>query len=119
MQDDIKGRDSHIGVDAPERVSSGSRGRSVVDLVEEIERSKPNAFAATGLSSAALRAAEAIRAMRLDAQLTQGQLAARIGVKPSRISELEAGVGRQGPTWDVMERIAAACNKALLVAAAE
>lgn len=92
-------------------LKSGSRGRPLADLIEEFETQAPARVAEANVSGAALRAAHAIRSMRLEASLSQSELASKIGVKPSRISELEAGVGRQGPTWDVMERITTACGK--------
>jgi transcriptional regulator with XRE-family HTH domain len=55
--------------------------------------------------------------MRKAAGLSQSELAERIGVKQSRISEIESGVGTQGPTWEVMERIAAAFGQNLGIAA--
>jgi transcriptional regulator with XRE-family HTH domain len=92
-------------------VSSKGRGRPIADFVEKIERA---GFASKdGLSSAALRAGDLVRNMRKEAGLSQTALAAMIGVKQSRISELEAGVGSQGPTWDVMERVAMACGRSL------
>ena len=103
-----------IAAPKPSAPSSGDRGRPIADLIEEFEAQDPAGVAEANISSAALRAADAIRAMRLEASLSQSELAARIGVKPSRISELEAGVGRQGPTWSVMERIASACGKSIV-----
>lgn len=85
-------------------------GRSLADLVEHFEETNPKAVQEKGLSSAALRAGELIRRMRKEARLSQAELAQKLGVTQARISELEAGLGAQGPTWDVMERAAAACG---------
>jgi transcriptional regulator with XRE-family HTH domain len=66
-----------------------------------------------GLSSAAIRAGDLVRGWRKAAHLTQGQLALKLGVKQSRVSEIESGAGTQGPTWELMERIALACGRTL------
>jgi ribosome-binding protein aMBF1 (putative translation factor) len=92
---------------SPARVSSKARGRPIADLVEKFERAGSKL---ESLSSAALRAGDLVRTMRKDAGLSQAELANRMGVTQSRISEIEAGVGSQGPTWDVMERVMAACG---------
>ncbi|RXG87330.1 helix-turn-helix transcriptional regulator [Bradyrhizobium zhanjiangense] len=97
-------------------VSSNGRGRSLADLVEKIEHADPNLSAEKQLSSAAMRAGELVRAMRKDARLSQSQLAEKLGVSQARVSEIESGVGIQGPTWDLMERISVACGKTLGVA---
>jgi DNA-binding XRE family transcriptional regulator len=94
-------------------VSSADRGRPIADLIEELEAKNPEAVLARGLSSAAMRAGDLVRDMRKAARLSQSQLATAIGVKQSRISEIESGLGTQGPTWDVMERIAVACGNRL------
>jgi transcriptional regulator with XRE-family HTH domain len=96
-------------------VSSGNRGRPIADLVEQLEFTDPRIVAEKNLSSAALRAGDVVRRMRKMARLSQSQLAEQIGVKQSRISEIESGVGSQGPTWELMERIAAACDRSLVV----
>lgn len=100
---------------APAQVSSEGRGRPVADLVEYFERVDSKFGERYGVSSAALRAGDLIRTMRKAAGLSQAELAKRMSatVTQARISELEAGIGRQGPTWDVMERIATACGKRL------
>jgi transcriptional regulator with XRE-family HTH domain len=99
----------------PAPVSSEGRGRPVADLVEHFEGEDPKFEQKYGLSSAALRAGDIIRTMRKAAGLSQAELAKRMSatVTQARISELEAGVGSQGPTWDVMERIAVACGRHL------
>jgi transcriptional regulator with XRE-family HTH domain len=104
---------------APARVSSGNRGRPIADLVEQFERANPDRIGRSGLSSAALRAGDLIRDMRKAAGLSQAALANEMGVKQSRISELEAGIGSQGPTWDVMERVAKCCGRVLQVSGLE
>lgn len=98
-------------------VSSKGRGRSLADLMEKIEHADRGLAAQKNLSSAAMRAGELIRAMRKDAGFSQSQLAEKLGVSQARVSEIESGVGAQGPTWDLMERISVACGKTLGVAA--
>jgi len=101
----------------PANVGSKGRGRPIADLVEKIEHADPRLASAAGLSSAAMRAGDLVRAMRKDAGLSQSQLADKLGVTQARVSEIEAGIGSQGPTWDLMERISVACGKTLGVAA--
>ncbi|MDB6097576.1 MAG: late embryosis abundant protein [Gammaproteobacteria bacterium] len=100
----------------PAKITSKGRGRPLADLVQKIERAKPDLASARGLSSAAMRAGDLVRAMRKAAGLSQSQLAERLGVTQARMSEIESGIGRQGPTWDLMERISAACGRTLGVA---
>jgi transcriptional regulator with XRE-family HTH domain len=57
-----------------------------------------------------MRGGALIRQMRRRARLSQRQLGDRIGVTQARISEIEIGTGKQGPSWDLMERIASACD---------
>ena len=58
-----------------------------------------------------MRVAREIRSMRINAGLTQTQLARRAGMSQPEISRLEAGVGTQGPGVETLSRLAAACNK--------
>ena len=58
-----------------------------------------------------MRVAQEIRSMRINAGLTQTQLAQRAGMSQPEISRLEAGVGTQGPGVETLSRLAAACNK--------
>jgi DNA-binding XRE family transcriptional regulator len=99
------------------KITSKGRGRPLADLVQKIEQTKPHLASARGLSSAAMRAGDLVRAMRKAAGLSQSQLAERLEVTQARISEIESGIGRQGPTWDLMERISVACGRTLGVAA--
>jgi DNA-binding XRE family transcriptional regulator len=107
------------GRDTPRaKVASQNRGRPLADLVADMERSNPALVGEKGLSSAAMRAGDLVRTMRKEAELTQSELAARLGISQARISEIEAGIGSQGPTWDMMERISSACGKVLSTVAA-
>jgi DNA-binding XRE family transcriptional regulator len=67
-------------------------------------------------TTAAGRAAHFIRAARQAAGFTQSDLARKLEVAQSRIAELEKGTGVQGPTLGLLERIAAACGRRLLLA---
>lgn len=66
-------------------------------------------------SAAAFEAGALVRRMRRAARLTQAALAERIGVTQARISEIETGIGPQGPSWELFLRITAACGAELLV----
>lgn len=85
-------------------------------LVRAIEQGPPPHGQESPLSSAAFRAAELIRVMRRAARLSQAELGKRLGVSQARISELEAGIGSQGPSWSLMQRIADACEATILIA---
>jgi DNA-binding XRE family transcriptional regulator len=102
----------------PASVSSNERGRPLADLIEEFERDDASLVRDKGLSSAAMRAGSQIRTMRKKAGLSQAELGRKIGATQARISELEAGLGVQGPTYAVLERIAAACGTPIKIAAA-
>src|SRR3954469_11266551 len=97
---------------------TSTHARPASELVALLEAEDPHGAAEAGLSSAAMRAGDLVRSMRREAKLSQEELAARIGVSQARISELEAGRGQQGPTWDVMERIAKASGRELGVVGA-
>lgn len=101
--------------DQSHRAGSGTKGEALADLAEEIERERPDLARAHGLSSAAMRAGDLVRGMRKSARLTQSELAKRLGVSQARISEIEVGLGVQGPTWDLMERVAKACGMRIAV----
>lgn len=102
----------------PAKVGSQGRGRPLANLLARIEDDDPHLTAEKGLSSAAMRAGDLVRTMRKEAGLSQSQLADKLGLSQARISEIEAGIGKQGPTWDLMERISEACGKVLAIAAA-
>lgn len=91
-------------------VSSGARGRSLVARLERVEAENPALLEAYDMSPAAVRAGAMVRSMRKKASLTQKQLAEVLGVTQERISNIERGVGKQGPTFDVMNTIAMACQ---------
>lgn len=102
----------------PAEAHSHGRGRSLASVVQQIEQRDPALVESFGLSSAAMRAGELVRQMRRHAGLSQVGLAERLGVSQARVSEIESGAGTHGPTWDVMERIAAVCGQAIGVLSA-
>ena len=59
---------------------------------------------------AALRAAEFVKQTRKAAHLSRSELAGKLGVTTARISEVEAGQGRYGPSVALLARIAEACG---------
>lgn len=89
-----------------------ARRSSLEGLIDSLEQAAREAGQTPEISSAAFRAGRLVRELRKKAGLSQGALAEQIGVKQSRISEIESGVGAQGPTWGVMERIYVACGAA-------
>jgi len=89
---------------------SGDRGKPAADLLARIEQEYPGIEEKIGLSSAALRAGQAVRRMRKSMGWTQTQLADALGWEQERISNIERGEGSRGPTYDVLQRIATACH---------
>ena len=87
-------------------VGDPTKAVPLTDLVAEIEAGEGD----RDFSSASFRAAMMVRTMRREASLSQRNLASAIGVSQARVSEIEAGLGKHGPSWDVMERIAAVCG---------
>jgi transcriptional regulator with XRE-family HTH domain len=61
-------------------------------------------------ASAALEAGRLVRALREQAGLTQIELARRLDVKQPRVSAIEAGLGRDGPSYALLRRIVVACG---------
>jgi transcriptional regulator with XRE-family HTH domain len=70
-------------------------------------------------ASAALEAGQLVRALRKRAGLTQQALAERLSMTQARVSAIEAGEGRDGPTYGLLKRIAAACDMSLASAFAD
>lgn len=77
----------------------------------------PEARAAFEAKSAALEAAELIRGFRRRAVaadgtvgISQDELARRIGTSQARVSQIENGEGRDGPSYALLRRIAFACG---------
>jgi len=64
---------------------------------------------------AAQWAADLIREMRKRRGFSQAELAKNLNVEPSRIGELERGVGRYGPTLGKLKQVANACGFKLVV----
>jgi DNA-binding XRE family transcriptional regulator len=56
-----------------------------------------------------------IRQLREAASLKQGELAKALGTTQSSISELERGVGPQGPTFAMLKRIVEACSHEMAI----
>jgi len=59
--------------------------------------------------------AMAVRRMRVEAGLTQAQLAALIGVKQPMIARVERGSDQRTPRWDVLRRVGLALGKQLVL----
>jgi chaperonin GroES len=62
---------------------------------------------------AVVEAAALVRGMREAAGLSQTGLAARLGTSQAHLSMLERGVGRHGPTFLMLRKIADACGQML------
>ncbi len=92
-------------------VGDPAKAVPLTELVAEIESGEGDRGVDRDFSSASFRAAMLVRTMRREASLSQRNLAAAIGVSQARVSEIEAGLGKHGPSWDVMERIAAICGR--------
>lgn len=77
----------------------------------------PAALAHYEDATAALEAADLVRSFRADAigrdgkrGITQVELAERLGISQARVSEIERGDGRDGPTYGLLRRIARQCG---------
>jgi DNA-binding XRE family transcriptional regulator len=97
------------------RLGKDSHRGSFDALIVDIERAQAEDGEEPTVSSAAFRAGQIIRMFRKGKGMSQAMLARRLGVTQARISELEAGLGPRGPSWDLMERIANACDATILV----
>jgi transcriptional regulator with XRE-family HTH domain len=58
----------------------------------------------------ALEAASLIRGIRELVEISQAELARRLGVTPARMSTIEKGEGPNGPTYAMLKRVARACG---------
>ncbi len=64
---------------------------------------------------AIIHAGQMVRTMRLDAGLTQAELARNAGMSQPEISRLESGLGTQGPSVETLNRLVQACNFRLVI----
>jgi DNA-binding XRE family transcriptional regulator len=55
--------------------------------------------------------AVALRAMRKQAQLTQAELAKRVGVSQPMIAKIEKGIEQRAPNWEMIGRVCVALGK--------
>lgn len=55
--------------------------------------------------------AVALRAMRKQAQLTQAELAKRVGVSQPMIAKIEKGIEQRAPNWELLGRVCVALGK--------
>ena len=62
---------------------------------------------------ASLRAAEFVKETRESANLSRTALAHKLGVSAARITQLESGEGRYGPSVALLARIVEACGGTL------
>ena len=65
-----------------------------------------------------LEVGQMVRCARVAKQLTQSELAARTGMRPSHISDIERGIGRIGPTVVILRRLMTALGDDVIVEAA-
>jgi DNA-binding transcriptional regulator YiaG len=100
---------------ANRKVSNPKKRGSFEGLIGAIEADDIRRGEAPAISGAAFRAAAIVRTMRKSRNLSQKELAVRLKLTQARVSEIESGVGAQGPTWDLMERIAKACDSRILI----
>ncbi len=96
------------------KVSSGENGRDLADVLQHFETAAPATAKRTGMTSAGMRAGAIVRGMRRSAGFTQARLAQKLGITQERVSEIELGHGPQGPTYELLERIAAACGMVIM-----
>ncbi|MFL6846569.1 MAG: helix-turn-helix transcriptional regulator [Allosphingosinicella sp.] len=106
---------SRAAVRRAERLGNPDKRGSFDSLIARVEEEQIARGEKPTLSSAAYRAGNVIRMMRKSRRFSQAMLARRLGVSQARISELEAGVGAHGPSWDLMERVAKACGATILI----
>jgi transcriptional regulator with XRE-family HTH domain len=90
--------------------SSGRKGKPLDYLLARVEAKHPGIEEEIGLSSAAARAGRQVREMRQAKGWTQVRLAEALGWDQVRISNIERGEGTLGPTFDVLQKIAAVCE---------
>jgi transcriptional regulator with XRE-family HTH domain len=112
----MAGKDPKTGIATMSRTTSGSRGKPLANVLARVEQQHPGIEEEIGLSSAALRAGQFVRSMRKSKGWTQTQLAERLGWDQERISNIERGEGTRGPTFDVLQKIAAVCDHDLTFA---
>lgn len=96
-------------------------------MVNEAEPSSLESFSNELLSQSAsvragyeersviVQAVRLVKTMRLDAGMTQRDLAARLHTSYQTIVRLEASTGKQGPRVEELARVAAACNVHLVL----
>lgn len=102
-------RDEPKGARAPRR-RRRPPAESAAETVARFEREIPGFSNLTERPSPALAAGELVQAMRKAARLTQAKLSMETGITQGNISDLERGVGKEGPGFRLLSRIADACG---------
>jgi len=90
-----------------------AKSERVTASIEEVFADDPEFLAdLKSVRDAACEAAHFIKKLRGTAGLTQRQLAARLGISQPRVSAMEKGVGPEGPSYLMLQRVANACGVA-------
>ena len=90
-------------------------GTSPLDRLQAIVNADAVASQAFAERSVVLSAARLIREMRMKANLTQEELAKRIGTYQPNIARAERGEGLRGSTMEMLSRVAVACGQQLIM----
>ena len=96
------------------RVTTKSGPRSKPLDIDRMLADSEEARSAYDVHGDVLDVAELIRDMRNACGLTQAQLAELAGTTQPHISDLERGIGPQGPTVELLSRIGRACGNPVM-----
>jgi transcriptional regulator with XRE-family HTH domain len=79
--------------------------------IEEVFADSPEFLSELkNIRGAAHEAARFIKTLRRGAELTQRELATRLGISQPRVSAMERGIGPEGPSYLMLKRVAKACG---------
>ncbi|HBC07455.1 MAG TPA: hypothetical protein DC046_07705 [Rhodospirillaceae bacterium] len=78
-------------------------------FLRQVEQNVGDEFSSRStVTSGAVKAAELIRAMRASRGMTQSEASERSGIPQSDISDMERAVGKLGPSYEKIQRLAEA-----------
>jgi transcriptional regulator with XRE-family HTH domain len=106
-----------VGRRAPRRTHS-EKAQTAAETLRALEQRVPGLSDAIDRSAPALAAGDLVRAMREAAGLTQAELVEKSGVGQSTLSDIERGVGKEGPGFRTLSTLATACGMRIVAAPA-
>lgn len=84
---------------------------NVAKVIDDLRQKSPDFDAATAEIELVRKVGDTLQQMREEARLTQEELAKRLGISASRVSQLESGTLRDAPNLKTLARFAYECGQ--------